>query len=598
MRQAIALVDNRALNRAIARSRDELEERVEQRTAELLASELRFRSLVQNASDIVTVVSDDLTVLYQSPSAQRVLGYAPDELVGRRFNDLVHPDDREPFGRFLYESTGASRRGLPLEARIRHSDGSWHAVEVLASDHRGDRAIGGFILNGRDITDRQALEEELRRQAFHDPLTGLANRALLNDRLTQAIGRGQAQGSMVAVVFIDLDDFKSVNDGLGHPVGDELLRTMAGRLTAAVPPGTTVARFGGDEFVILLEGGGSAGWVIEQANLVHAALKQPVDLGGTKTVPRMSIGIALGEGAGSRADELFRRADVAMYAAKAKGKDRIEVYDAVRDDARVARLELLSNLESALDDDQLSLRFQPLIDLRSGEMYGAEALVRWEHPVRGLVSPVEFIPLAEECGLIVPIGEWVLREACQTLRQWETGFPVHRSMKMSVNVSGRQIFDPAFPALVRAILRETRVDPARVILELTETSVVQEDAARVLDELRATGVLIAIDDFGTGYSSLSYLKQLPVDVLKIDRSFIADVATPGDGRELVRAILRMVHTLRIATVAEGIETQEQLASLLSMGCEFGQGYLFAKPLSRERIEEMLGESGGALRLAA
>lgn len=436
-----------------------------------------------------------------------------------------------------------------------------------------------------------ASEDELRYQAFHDPLTGLPNRSSLMDRLERALARAGRHRTGVAVLFFDLDNLKAVNDGRGHQVGDQLLKEVASRLSEAVPSTDTVARFGGDEFVVLLEGSVEQGWAAEAAEALRVLVSEDVKLEGKEIRPTVSVGVAIaGEGKRS-AEELLRQADVAMHAAKAGGRDRVEVYEAAMHDAVVERLELMADLQVALVHDEFRLRFQPTVDVRSNRLSGFEALIRWHHPRRGVISPIDFIPLAEESGLIVPIGTWVLREAVRSLLDWQRRFPEPGPIKINVNVSARQLFDPSFIEVVQDVLRESQLPPAQLVLEITESAVMKDVAvaAAALRKLRDLGVLLAVDDFGTGYSSLSYLREFPFSILKIDKSFVSPKAGPTEETiQLVRAVIQMSHSLHLQTVAEGIETPEQLERLRFEQCDFGQGYLFAKPLTPEEVERLLG----------
>ena len=562
----------------------------------LRKSEERFRSLVRNASDGIMIARDDSTIAYESPGVERVLGYAPEARIGRPAFELVHEDDLPGVRRLLGDVSRNPDMEATAEFRARHADGSWRVVEAVAKNLLKDPAIEGIVVNYRDVTDRRSLEQQLRHQAFHDSLTGLPNRALFLDRLAHGVARTRRGHDPLAVVFIDLDDFKAVNDSLGHAAGDELLVAVAGRIRMTVREADTPARMGGDEFAILLEDAPTVEAARESANRVLEALRLPFRLPSQDIAIRASGGIAMYASPEQSADELLRNADISMYSAKAQGKDRLVVYESAVHDAEIWRLQLRTDLQLALEREEFALVYQPVVDLETNEILGVEALLRWQHPRRGLVGPTEFIPIAEETGLIVPIGRWVLERACLQARAWRAARD-GRGLDLSVNLSGRQIEDPDLVDDVRRALEKADLEPRRLTLELTE-SILLNDTERTIEtlgRLRGLGVRLAIDDFGTGYSSLSYLRQLPVDVLKIDRSFVAVVDAGPDEAALVRSIVSLAQSLRLETVAEGIEQPGQLAELRSIGTRLGQGYFFARPLDAAEISELI--DGGAALLA-
>ena len=433
----------------------------------------------------------------------------------------------------------------------------------------------------------KALAERLVHQAHHDPLTGLANRVLFRDRVDRAVLRA-ARGERVAVLFLDLDHFKAVNDSLGHAEGDRLLESVARRLLQATRGCDTVARLGGDEFAILLEGMAremDAPVVIER---LKAALRRPVTLQGREVIVGASIGVAYVE-AGQGVDDVLRNADLAMYHAKAAGRGGHEVFEPRMHEAALERLELEADMRRALEHGQFRILYQPIVDVESGHLTGVEALMRWEHPTRGTLAPLTFIPIAEETGLIVPIGRWALTEGCRQGRAWQLCAPEGRVPTLSVNISGRQLLEPSFVGDVAAALAESGFTPSLLTLEITESVLMQDTEATLvtLHELKALGVCLAIDDFGTGYSSLSYLQRFPVDTLKIDKAFIDDVARGGSNAVLARTIVTLADLLKLSTVAEGVEHPDQLAHLLSLGCSSAQGYLFAHPLAASEIDALL-----------
>ncbi len=451
-------------------------------------------------------------------------------------------------------------------------------------------AVRGLVINSRDVTDRKALEEQLAHQAFHDSLTGIANRALFKDRLRQTVARAGRRKEKPALLFFDLDGFKTVNDSLGHGIGDELLAAVATRLGPYVRGGDTMARLGGDEFAILLEDTEDAATAaVGVAERIIDALQAPFVLQNKEVFTSASIGIALLTGP-EDADALLRNADIAMYMAKAAGKARYQLFNPSMHDAVVTQLQLEGELQRALDRKEFFLVYQPLISLNTGRAVGVEALLRWRHPHRNVVPPTTFIPLAEKTGAIVPIGRWVLREACQQVRIWQQGNP---DLGLSVNLSGRQLRDHKLTDVVRQALADSGMAPGTLTLEITESVLMDdvESTLEVLRGLRALGVHLAIDDFGTGYSSLSYLRQFPVDSLKIDRSFVSALDS-AEGEPLVATIMRMGQTLHLEVVAEGIERLGQLDELKKLHCDVGQGFHFSKPLPDDEMTAFLANEPG------
>ena len=553
-------------------------------------NEERFRSLVQNASDGVVVLGEDGLIRYESPAVERILGRRAEERVGHPIRTDIHPDDRSTVERGLADVAAVSGSEARVEFRARHADDSWRTLESIAKNLLDDPAVGGVVINYRDITERKTLEEQLRHQAFHDVLTGLENRFLFLDRLGHALARAGRGGRPTAVLFLDLDDFKAVNDRLGHAEGDRLLVAVGGRLKAVTRAGDTVARLGGDEFAIIIEETDSAE-ADEAAARILETLTPAFLLGDRQIAVRVSIGIAVQSADGADADELLRRADIAMYAAKAGGGNRHVTYEPQLYDATVARMELKADLRGALERGELHVAYQPIVDLESAAITGLEALMRWNHPVHGEVAPMDFIPLAEENGLILELGRWILETACRQTREWQ-GAAGREELSISVNLSGRQVLDPDLATDVGRILAESGVAPHNLILEMTESVLVQDVEATVstLQALKALGVRLAIDDFGTGYSSLSYLRQFPIDILKIDRSFIASLDGSTDSLALVRSILNLSSTLRLETVAEGIEESDQREVLRGLGAQQGQGYLFARPMGPDDLGELLAGS--------
>ncbi|HEV8424213.1 MAG TPA: EAL domain-containing protein [Actinomycetes bacterium] len=590
---ALALSLRQRVRKDFARAYEALTAEVDERKAAeqaLRASEERFRSLVQNSSDVISIVDADGGVRYHSESVRRVLGYDPRDLVDGDPLALVHPDDRERVARFVAEA--ALRPGVtPAETwRVRHRDGTWLHSETVAANLLEDPNVRGLVLNTRDVSDRKELEEQLVHQAFHDGLTGLANRTLFAERVEHALARS-GPGDL-AVMFIDLDDFKNVNDSLGHAAGDQLLVAAARRLQGCLRPTDTAARLGGDEFAVLLERVSDAEAAGVVAGRILDMLHKPFGLNG-RTIPiKASLGVAVVQPGVVDVDELLRNADVAMYAAKAGGKDRFELFRPDMHADMLQRLELEAELRHATDRGELVLHYQPIVELVSGRITRVEALVRWNHPTRGLLPPPAFIPLAEEQGMIGPIGRWVLLEACQQARRWQDRFPDAPPLAVHVNLSGRQLEEQSLVGEVVQALETSRLVPRLLTLEITETVLMTdiETMSQRLRELKGLGVLLAIDDFGTGYSSLSYLRRFPIDMLKIDKAFVDGIGRGREDTALAHAIINLSHTLQLHTVAEGIERPEQAAHLAALGCQDGQGYHFARPLTPAAMSELLEQT--------
>jgi diguanylate cyclase (GGDEF)-like protein/PAS domain S-box-containing protein len=569
---------------ALALERTALTEEVHRRRGEA-----RFGSLVRHASDLITVIGPDGTITYQSPSIERLLGYDAETMVGRRFDELLHASDGDRVREMLANAAAVARdQPEVVQCALVHRDGTQHQFEVNCTNLLRDEHVGGIVLNCRDISERKAFEQQLTHQAFHDPVTGLANRALFAERVRHAIARTRREHHSVAVIFLDLDDFKTINDSLGHAAGDEVLVEVAKRLATSIRATDTAARFGGDEFALLLEDIEDVQEAADTADRVLEALALPLQVSHKELSLRCSIGISvISAGATAGAEELIRDADAAMYRAKRDGKGSYRLFEPEMHEGVLARLELRTDLQRAIATEQLALHYQPVVRIQDGSISGVEALLRWRHPERGMIPPDQFIPLAEETGLIIPIGRWVLREGCRHARRMRDALP-HAGLTMSINLSVRQLQHSDVIADVRDAVEEAGIEPSALTLEITETVLMADTDLAVtrLRELKALGVNLALDDFGTGYSSLSYLSRFPVDILKMDRSFLTGGATP-EMSELASAVLALGTTLKLDVVAEGIEQPEQWTSLRDLGCEFGQGFFFARPMDAEAALEHL-----------
>jgi diguanylate cyclase (GGDEF)-like protein/PAS domain S-box-containing protein len=576
-RQVLAVRENALLTAS-------LEARVIERTRALAEREAWFRTLVQNLSDVVTVVDREGVVTYQTPSAAEHFGRSPADSLGTTLVDWWTPFDAIRLGSLLEELARHPGTTRLFSGEVLDIDGSPVPVEATVTSFADDEHLTGFVINARDVTERRRLERELSHQAFHDSLTGLANRALFHDRVEHALATRARTAVPLAVLFLDLDGFKAVNDTFGHGIGDQLLEIVADRLSACVRPMDTVARFGGDEFAVLLETLETPTSAAEVASRIGVALSAPVELAGREVAVAASCGIAL-YGGDESADELLRNADLAMYRAKSRGGADFEVFEPGMHVALVERLELESDLRQALTRGELRLHYQPTVTLEDNRWVGTEALLRWESPTRGLVPPMSFISVAEDIGIIGEIGTWVLREACRQTARWRATEPELAALTVAVNVSPLQLVHRDFLLVVAKALSDAGLPPEALVIELTENILIErtEEMLGLLSGLKAQGVRLAIDDFGTGYSSLSYLSRFPVDILKIDRSFVSRLASGSEEEELTRTIVRLGQSLSLVTVAEGIEEQSQLDSLRIMGCELGQGYLFSRPVTPQAL---------------
>jgi diguanylate cyclase (GGDEF)-like protein/PAS domain S-box-containing protein len=557
--------------------------------------EIRFQSLVQHSSDLISVIGRDGRVAYASPSIEGLLG-AIEPLTGASIAVMVHPDDISVVEALLADRR-LDTRPQKAEWRLRHASGEWRAFENIARLGRGSLE-GSLIVNSRDITERLRLEDALRHQANHDALTGLGNRSLLLEGLQRAGARAQRNGTTLALFLLDLDNFKTINDTLGHPAGDQLLVTIAERLRVALRADALIARMGGDEFAIVVEDLDTPDRAREVAGRVQASLQEPITLAERLVHPSASIGIATNGGGATDVDALLRQADVAMYAAKRTGPGDVAVFETTMREAAAERLELETDLRRAVTTNEIVPHYQAIFDLGTGAIVGFEALVRWLHPTRGLLTPAAFLPIAEQIGLIDQIDDNVLAQATAQVAQWNADASTRGSRWVSVNLAARQLNSDEMVAKVEAALKASGLPAAQLMLELTEGSVMRDPdtAAGTLARLRTLGIRLAIDDFGTGYSSLGHLQRFPFDVLKVDRSFVAESESVN---ALAPTIVDLATRFGMTAIAEGIETIEQLERIKDLGCALGQGFLMHRPASPEEVAARLraAAQGGTGRAA-
>jgi diguanylate cyclase (GGDEF)-like protein/PAS domain S-box-containing protein len=554
----------------------------ERRAARLV--EDRYASLIANASDVIMIVAVDGSLRFASPASERTLGLSPEAVAGKNLLDLWTGEDCERL-RSLLAEVAATPGGTvgPVELRIdRGADR--YVLEIVGSNLTDDPAVQGLALNFRDVSERKALEEQLRQLAFHDPLTLLANRSLFRDRVQHALTLAQRNQNQVAVMFLDIDNFKNVNDSLGHDAGDRLLQAVAQRLVKSTRFSDTVARLGGDEFAILLEGTTTVAEVERLAASLIDGLDQPFPLSATEVRVSASLGVAFST-VESGAEALLSKADIAMYHAKAAGKNRYVVFQPQMQEVIHERLRLEADLSRALANEEFFIEYQPIVDLGTRSLLGVEALVRWRHPELGVLVPGRFIQVAEECGQIVALGRWVLSRACRDICGWRGSVAGGDKLRIAVNISGRHLQHGDLPHDVAQALEQSGLEPGNLVIELTESTIMHNTEANLgrLRQLKALGVRLAIDDFGTGYSSLSYLHRFPIDILKIDHSFVNRLTNSNNGPELARAVITLAETLGLDTVAEGIELESQVVALMELGCVAGQGFLFATAGSLQQL---------------
>jgi len=574
------------LGEAVERARDISERK--RAHVELEQSEERFRALVEKSWSGVALLDENLAFTYVGSSTQGLLGYTDEELMRTSFIALIHPRDRqatlEVFADLLAATPTLEARA---EFRFLHKNGTWIWLEGFAQNLLPDPSVRALVVNYRDITQRKATEKQLEYQAYYDALTGLPNRLLFRDRVVNAIAQARRHRRGIAVMYLDLDHFKLVNDGLGHSVGDALLSDVAVRLQGSIRASDTISRLGGDEFTILLNDTTSSDSVFSVARKVLQSLARPFRVEGHELYVTASIGISVFPADGEDVEKLLKCADSAMYRAKELGRNQAQLFTSSMNERYVQRLELEQSLHHAVERDELEVYYQPIFESTRQRVVALEALLRWNHPTRGLIEPVDFIQLAEETGLIVSKGEWAIRRACSQLREWhEAGFP---DLRMSVNISAPQLQQVNFIDFLAEAMAQCNLHSALLDLEITESIAVQnvESTMQILREVKRHGVGIAIDDFGTGQSSLIYLKRFPIDTIKIDQAFVSDVTSDESTAAIVSYIINLAHTLHLNVVAEGVETEEQYQFLLANGCDRMQGFLFSRPLPAQDAYEFL-----------
>lgn len=589
LRQAFDAGDKQTVEAAIAAYGSIAElKRVEQA---LRTSEANYRAIFENVNDAIAVAEvEQGAILDANDKAIELLGYGLEELRHLTVADLVATDECSS-QELVRERAKKALRGDPqlfeLSATKRSGETFSAEINLKMADVGGERRLLAVL---RDISERKRVEQHLRHTALHDALTGLPNRALVLERLGQAQSRQRRRSDYVfGLLFLDLNRFKVINDSLGHAVGDKLLVAIGHRLRGSMRPADTVARLGGDEFVVLLDEIRQSDDATRAAERVKQELARPFSIDGHEIHIGGSIGIALSQTIGERPEDILRDADIAMYRAKAAGKDQVAVFDPNMHRQAVERMRLERDLRRAVINNEFQLNYQPVVDLVTHKIIAFEALVRWQHPEHGLVSPIAFIPLAEETGLIVALGRLVLEEACKRLRAWEEQFPDAFPFYISVNLSGKQVAEPGLVDDVERIIQTSGCNRKYLALEITESAIVDntEAAKSTLQRLRDMHIRLYMDDFGTGYSSLSYLHQFPIDVLKIDRSFVRQMDTEQDGMQIIKTIVALGHNLGKSVVAEGLETRDQIERLAAMNCDFGQGYFFSKPVDCQGAERLL-----------
>jgi PAS domain S-box-containing protein len=574
-----------------------------------------FRLIAENAADMIALVDVKGRRLYNSPAYKKVLGYSPAELGETHAFEQIHPEDRYKVLQAAREARNAGP-GKRLEYRIRHKDGTWRVFESTSSGIRNEKGeVEKLVIVNRDITERRRAEDQLAHNAFHDALTGLPNRNLFIDRLEHCWARAKRNSDYTyAILLLDIDGFKALNEKVGRGSGDQLIVEIGQRLSESLrhddtisrpegkqPPGDPLlSRLGGDEFTILIDGVKDPSDAMRVAKRIQATMSTPFEVGGEVVLPTVSVGIALSTTPHDQAEDLLRDAEIAAHRAKTLGKSRIELFDTAMHTLAVNRLRWEADLRKAVEEKQFRLYYQPIVRLKSGEVAGFEALLRWQHPEQGLIPPHRFIPVAETTGLIVPITQWVLRTACQQIRAWQLAFPSASPLSVTVNLSAKQLSNTPLVNDIRAAIRDAGIEPGSLQLEITESAAMMDVqlTSLTLSDLRHLGAQISIDNFGTGRSSLSQLRRFPVSLLKVDRSFVNNMHADRINHDIVRVIVSLAHSLDLKVIAEGIESAAQVHALKILDCEFGQGYFFARPMEAAKAEQLLAtaiRSAGRIR---
>jgi diguanylate cyclase (GGDEF)-like protein/PAS domain S-box-containing protein len=557
----------------------------EEAEASVRSSEMRFRTLLQNATDAICVVDADAQIVTMTPAIETVTGYPPEEYLGKSGLEFLHAEDTGAGAQVYADALAQPGRVFRAELRTKHRDGTWRWAEISVMNLLDDPDVAGMVANFHDVTERKQFEEKLAFDAYHDHLTRLANRTAFNEALSRALARSRRHGRANAVLFLDLDRFKLINDSLGHEVGDNLLVEVADRLRTCLRPEDVVSRFGGDEFAVLLEDISTTDDATQVADRVIALVRQPFSIANREVFLTTSIGIAIGSEGAGEPGELLREADQAMYRAKAAGGCRWELFDESLAPRMVERLELETELWRAVERGELVVHFQPEVNLCSGDVRALEALVRWQHPERGLLPPGAFIPLAEETDLVVAIDQFVLAEACRCARDWQQ---LLGPVVVSVNMSPRWLRRGRAYDEIQELVSASGLDPKLLQLEVTERLALGDDeAVGTLDRMRKSGIKVAVDDFGTGHSALGYLRRFPIDVIKLDRSFVERVDHVSPEAAIVQAVIALGHALGMHVTAEGVERPEQVERLRVLGCDSAQGHYYSVPIPEAELGSLV-----------
>lgn len=549
-------------------------------------TEEKYRIIAEHSSDMIRILDDTATIVYASPSNQRMLGHRPSDLLGRNALHFLHPDDQE-HAQSALDRVLSTHETVSTTIRYQTANGDWKWVESTLSPVIEENNVTSIVVVSRDVTDRKALEERLRFMAYHDTLTGLPNRRMFDEEMEREIRRASHHQQAFAVLYFDVDRFKVINDTLGHNIGDLLLAAVAKKLHQQITKDMVFARMGGDEFAMLVPNIQSIEYVEQLAKQILSSLREPFFIEGHEVYVTTSVGISLYPEHSTKHKELLKQADIAMYQSKDRGKNNYQFYALQDKDQRFKKLYLENDLRKALSRQELFLMYQPKVELATNELVGCEVLLRWGHPEWGVVTPDEFIPIAEESGLIIPIGEWVIRTACKQLKQWlDQGC---QPFQIAINLSLKQLLSKGFLQMVYQIFEECKINPSYIEFELTESVMMKDfdSTIELLYKLKEIGITVAIDDFGTGYSSLSHLKRFPLDVIKIDRSFVRDIPEDEEDKAITSLIISMGKHLHLQVVAEGVETKAQLEFLKEKGCDQYQGYYFSRPLTTNDIEKLL-----------